>query len=78
MVDEVKSIMTDDNQERSAPQTNFERLLSHLRKNSLAAQLVSAYADPGEQTPAEAVSKVIADRLTELKRRYDEPENQQD
>jgi hypothetical protein len=70
--------MSDGDQERGAPQTNFERLLSHLQRDSLAARLVSAYAGPGEHTPAEAVSKAIADRLAELKRHYDEPENQQD
>jgi hypothetical protein len=70
--------MSDGDQGRGAPQTNFERLLSHLQENSLAARLVSAYAGPGAQTVAEAVSKVIAARLAELKRRYDVPKNQQD
>jgi hypothetical protein len=74
----LKGIMSDGDQERGALQTNFERLLSHLQTDSLAARLVSAYAGPGEYTPVEAVSNAIAERLAELKRRHDEPENQQD
>ena len=62
----------------AAPQSNFERLIAHLRDGSLAAKLVSAYAAPGECTPAQAVSKVMADRLDELKNSYDNPEDQQD
>lgn len=60
----------------AAPQSNFERLIAHLRDGSLAAKLVSAYAAPGERTPAQAVSKVMADRLDELKSSY--VEDQQD
>jgi hypothetical protein len=71
-------IMTDQDQDNGALRTNFERLLSHLQEGSLAAQLVSAYAQPGEQTPAQALGKVIADRLDALKHSYDETENQPD
>ena len=62
----------------AAPQTNFERLIAHLAKNSLAAKLVTAYAALGEATPADAVANVAADRLDELKRSYDKSEDQQD
>ena len=62
----------------AAPQTNFERLIAHLAKDSLAAKLVTAYAAPGEATSADAVAKVAADRLDELKRSYGKPEDQQD
>ena len=62
----------------AAPQTNFERLISHLAKNSLAAKLVTAYAASGEATPADVVAKVAAGRLDELKHSYDKSEDQQD
>ena len=63
--------------EAAAPQNNFERLTAHLDKDSLAVRLVSAYAAPGEHTPAQAVSDVITNRLDELKKSYDNPEDQQ-
>ena len=62
----------------AAPQTNFERLIANLAKDSLAAKLVTAYVAPGEATPADAVAKVAAGRLDELKRSYDKSEDQQD
>ena len=62
----------------ATPHTNFERLLGHLAKDSLAAKLVTAYAAPGEGTPADAVAQVAVGRLDELKRSYDKPEDQQD
>ncbi len=61
----------------AAPQNNFERLTAHLVKDSLAAKLVSAYAAPGDGTPAQAVSDAITNRLDELKKSYDNPEDQQ-
>ena len=64
--------------EPAAPQTNFERLIAHLPKDSLAAKLVTAYRAPGEVTPADAVAKVAATRLDELKRTNDGTEDQQD
>ena len=62
----------------AAPQTNFERLIAHLPNDSLAAKLVTAYAAASEATPVDAVVKVAAGRLDELKRSYDKPEDQQD
>lgn len=62
----------------AAPKTNFERLIAHLAKDSLAAKLVTAYAAPGEATPANAAAKVAADRLDELKRSYDQSQDQHD
>ena len=59
-------------------QTNFERLIAHLAKDSTAAKLVTAYAAPGEVTPADAVAEAAAGRLDELKRSYDKSEDQQD
>ena len=65
-------------EEPTAPQTNFERLIAHLPKDSLAAKLVTTYAAPGEATPADAVAKIAATRLDELKQSYDNSEDQQD
>ena len=64
--------------EPAALQTNFDRLIAHLPKDSLAAKLVTAYAAPGEATPADAVAKVVATRLDELKRSHVDTEDQQD
>ena len=58
--------------------TNFDRLIAHLPENSLAAKLVTTYAAPGEATPADAVAKIAATRLDELKQSYDNSEDQQD
>ena len=63
---------------RTAPQTNFERLIAHLAKDSLAARLVTAYAMPGELKPADAVAKVATRRLDGLKRSYGKSKNQED
>ena len=61
-------------QDDEAP-SNFARLHAILPDDSLAANLVSAYAEPGEHTPTEAVSKVIADRLDAQKNSYDSRED---
>jgi hypothetical protein len=66
-----------DQEQTTALQSNFERLTSHLAKGSLAAELVLAYAEPGDAAPADAVAKAITDRLDELKRSYGRPEDQQ-
>lgn len=58
----------------AAPQSNFERLLTHLGKDSLAAKLVEAYAGADAAGPAAAIKAVADDRLTELKRSHDEAE----
>lgn len=59
----------------AAPQSNFERLLTHLGKDSLAAKLVEAYAAADGADRATAIKAVADDRLTELKRSHDETEN---
>ncbi|MDE0203164.1 MAG: hypothetical protein OXI66_01685 [Boseongicola sp.] len=64
--------------EPAAPQTNFDRLIAHLPEDSLTAKLVAAYAAPGEATPTDAVAKVVATRLDELKQSHDDTEDQQD
>lgn len=75
---DAKPAKAPDDGQPAAPQTNFERLIAHLAKDSLAARLVTAYAAPDEATPADAVAKVAAGRLDELKRSYDKSEDQQD
>ncbi len=64
--------------ESAALQANFEQLIAHLPKDSLAAKLVTAYATPSETTPADAVAKVAATRLDELKQSHDDTEDQKD
>lgn len=59
----------------AGPQTNFERLLTHLGKDSLAAKLVKAYANADGADRAAAIKAVADDRLAELKRGHDEAEN---
>lgn len=88
MSTEVKnpSVETDDDNpadaanggEPAAPQTNFDRLIAHLPEDSLARKLMAAYAAPGEAAPADAVAKVAATRLDELKQSYDDTQDRQD
>lgn len=59
----------------AVPQSNFERLITHLAEDSLAAKLVEAYAGAGSADRAAAVKAVADDRLTELKRSHDEAES---
>ena len=75
--DDAPANAADDGQ-ATEPQTNFERLIAHLSKGSLAARLVGAYAAPGELKPADAVTKVAEGRLDELRRSYAKSGNQED
>ena len=75
--DDAPTNAADDGQP-SEPQTNFERLIAHLSKGSLAARLVTAYAAPDELKPADAVAKVAKGRLDGLRRSYAKSENQTD
>ena len=59
-------------------QSNFDRLQKQLRDDSLAAKIVGVFSEPGDDTPADAMKKVISERLDELKKRYDEDEDQPD
>jgi len=63
-------------EQQGAPQTNFERLIAHLDKDSLAAKLVSAYAAADGGAEARAIKDVMTDRLNELKRGNDQSEDQ--
>ena len=65
-----------DSTEIGVRQSNFERLIPHLRKGSLAEKLVSAYASADEGNTAQAIKAVMTARLNEIKREYDGPEDQ--
>lgn len=56
-------------------QTNFERLLAHLGKDSLAAKLIEAYAGAYGAGRAAAIRAAADDRLTQIRRSHDEAEN---
>lgn len=56
--------------------SNFDLLLAHLDQDSLAANLVEAYVAPGDNTPKEAMIKIIRKRINELKGIHDEAKNQ--
>jgi len=65
--------------EGQVPQTNLERLQTHLKEDSLAARLVSAQM--GAATAAQqiiALKKVMSDRLNELRGTYAGTPNQDD
>lgn len=68
---------TDELGQTAALQSNFDRLITHLRKDSLAEKLVSAYATTDRQGTAQAVKDVMTTRLDELKREYDAPADHQ-
>ena len=54
---------------------NFDRLLSHLKDGSFAAQLVAGYRNPGEVTPAESLKQVILDRLDHVRGNLERSKN---
>ncbi len=58
--------------------TNLERLKGQLKKDSLAARLVSAQMNPGAMKHQEALKKVVLDRLNELRSGYAGTADQQD
>ncbi len=58
--------------------TNLERFKGQLKKDSLAARLVSAQMNPGAMKHQEALKKVVLDRLNELRSGYAGTADQQD
>lgn len=62
-------------EQAEGPQTNFERLLTHLGEDSLAAKLIEAYAGADGAGRAAAIRAVADDRLTQIKRSHDEAAN---
>lgn len=59
-------------------QSNFERLLGHLEKDSLATRFVTARIDTTGATPAEALRQVLVTRLKELRNENGGTKTQQD
>jgi hypothetical protein len=66
-------LATDEN-----PPTNMDRLLSHLKPDSLAAKLVAAYAGATDGDTASAIKKVLSERLTEIEKSHADLEDKKD
>lgn len=58
------------------PRNNLARLKSHLKAGSLAERLVSARIDAGASDPRPNIRKVLTDRIEELRRTHDVPDQQ--
>lgn len=56
------------------PQNNYERLLKHIGKDSLAAQLLQAYRAAEAGGSAEAMKTVLRERLAKVREKIDCPE----
>jgi hypothetical protein len=59
---------------KSKPEKNYDRLLNHLKSNSLAAALVRSYRDHEADGPAEAMKTVLKERLAKVREKIDSPE----
>jgi hypothetical protein len=55
---------------------NLERLRSYLKNNTLAEKLVSARIAVGAAEVRPALRKVLTDRIEELRRGYELPDQQ--
>ena len=53
--------------EQNPSSDNFNRLLSHLKDGSLAAQLVQAYRNPGATTSTKALKNIIHEGLKQAR-----------
>lgn len=62
--------------EEESPHDNLERLRSHLKKDTLAEKLVSARIAAGAAELRPALRKVMTDRIEELRRGYELPDQQ--
>jgi hypothetical protein len=62
---------------RKAAQSNLERLQAHLKKDCLAETLVTAAITAGDAARQDALRKVVADRLEEIKRKHEPVPDQQ-
>ena len=59
--------------EEAKPESNFDRLVTHLHSGSLAYRLVQAYRDQNATDPAESMKAVLRKRLEEVRRSIDHP-----
>ncbi len=57
------------------PEDNIERLLVHLKANSLAEQLVKAWRDAEQGDGVNAIKAVIQNRQDELRGGFDGPKD---
>ena len=57
--------------DESKTQNNINRLLRHLKKDSLAAQLVQAHHTPETGDSAESMKAVLRKRLEQVKKDLD-------
>ena len=57
-------------------QDNLARLKTHLKAGSLADRLVSARIDAGASDALPNIRKVLTDRIEELRRTHDVPDQQ--
>ena len=60
--------------DETQPQNNYDRLLSHIEKDSLAARLVQAHRAPEAGGSAEAMKTVLRERLAKARKKIDSPE----
>ena len=58
------------------PPKNIDHLLTHLKSDSLAASLVTAYAQADDVNRERAIKNVLSNRLSEIGRGYDQTKNQ--
>lgn len=57
--------------DESTPENNVDRLLTHLKPESLAARIVVAYAGAAGEGRKTAIEKIVRDRLAEIAGDYD-------
>jgi hypothetical protein len=70
--DKCAGTMSDkEKQEGSPPQSNLERLRSHLKKDSLAGKLVAARIAAGNGNARPSLQQVVFGRVEELKRKHE-------
>jgi hypothetical protein len=55
--------------------TNLQRLLSHLKPDTLAARLVTAYANATADKRDHAMKEVLKERFSEIESVHAHPEN---
>ncbi len=56
------------------PQNNYDRLLKHIGKDSLAARLVQTYRAAGASGPAKAMNTVLRERLAKVREKIECPD----
>jgi hypothetical protein len=57
--------------DESNPMDNIQRLLAHLKDDSLAARLVGAYRDAQGHNPGEGLRAILTARLEQVKAELD-------